>query len=215
MEDFSRLEAIRTGQASPYHGATVFFYMEDEELDASATRKAGRPIYKPPFEMFSIRHPGADETCVPVDDRHRQLYPEKYAAFKAGQEQPQEGTPLKLWPPIPKGIGLELGYFGIRTVEQLAACADDAKRKIGVHSRYCKIAKDWLEAANSKESNVAALKGQMEALEAKNAKQAEQIELLLQRIESLSGTSLTNTADAEILKDVPRRRRRISEDAEA
>lgn len=206
--DYRRLEEIRTGQRSQYDGATTFFFMQDEELDQGASRKAGRPIYKPPFEMFSIRYPGGDETCVPVSEEHKRVYAEKYAAFKARQEQPEEGTPLKLWPPVPKGVALELAYFGFKTVEQLAGANDEARRKIGVHARYCKMAKDWLDAANSKESQVTAIRQQMEALEAKNVKQAETIELLMQKIEALSGTRLTATADAQILNDAPRRRRR-------
>jgi hypothetical protein len=52
------------------------------------------------------------------------------------------------------------------------------------------MAKDWLDAANSSQFNVVALKQQLEREQKRTAKLEEQVELLLQRVEGNEGTDL-------------------------
>jgi hypothetical protein len=83
-----------------------------------------------------------------------------------------------------------LQHLGFKTVEQLADAHDELKRKLGPTGRFIKMAKDWLDAANSSQFNVVALKQQLEREQKRTAKLEEQVELLLQRVEGNEGTDL-------------------------
>ena len=84
----------------------------------------------------------------------------------------------------------ELQHLGFKTVEQLADAHDEIKRRLGPTGRFVKMAKDWLDAANSSQFNVVALKQQLEREQKRTAKLEEQVELLMQRIEGNEGTDL-------------------------
>lgn len=102
------------------------FYMRPVE-QAHKSAQAGRPIYED-VEFVEIIIPGNRGAVhdTMVREEHRQRWPQHYAAFKAGQDAPQEGTPLEEWPAISRSQVEELRYFHIRTVEQLAGLGDDA-----------------------------------------------------------------------------------------
>lgn len=175
-------------ERSPYGNAHVEFQYV-EELDAAATAKAnGQPKYV--SKEILMVHSGRERTPVEVTDYHRQLYPEKYAAFKAGSEQPLDGTPLSEWAMIPRTAVLELAHFNIKTVEQLAELSGDLKKKIGPLQSFCKQAKHWLESAKSTQSEVAQFKADLER--ERNARKSleEQVVKLMQRIEATEGVKL-------------------------
>ena len=117
-------------------------------------------------------------------------YPELYARFKAGSEPVTEGTPLAEWPMMSGSAMRELQYLGFKTVEQLAAATDDVKRKLGPLSQFVKLAKDWLEAANSTQNDVAKMKQQLERAEARAAALEHKLELFMQRVEANEGIDL-------------------------
>jgi hypothetical protein len=184
-------QSIISGNSQPkkrYSGANVkFFYSYNENREKSL--KEGRPIFDE-IPSISIQWPGQDETVRRIEPQDMQEYPEKYARFMAGSEPITEGTPLAEWAMMSGSAMRELQYLGFKTVEQLAAATDDVKRKLGPLSKFCKLAKDWLDAANSDQNSVVKLKQQLEA-ETKHRQQLEQkVELLLQRIEANEGTDL-------------------------
>ncbi len=184
-------QSIMSGNSQPkkrYSGANVkFFYSYNENREKSL--KEGRPIFDE-IPSISIQWPGQDETVRRIEPQAMQEYPELYARFKAGSEPVLEGTPLAEWPMMSGSAMRELQYLGFKTVEQLAAATDDVKRKLGPLSKFCKLAKDWLDAANSDQNSVVKLKQQL-AQETKHRQQLEQkVELLLQRIEANEGTDL-------------------------
>jgi hypothetical protein len=184
-------QSIMSGNSQPkkrFSGANVkFFYSYNENREKSL--KEGRPIFDE-IPSISIQWPGQDETVRRIEPQDIQEYPEKYARFKAGSEPVLEGTPLAEWPMMSGSAMRELQYLGFKTVEQLAAATDDVKRKLGPLSKFCKLAKDWLDAANSDQNSVVKLKQQL-AQETKHRQQLEQkVELLLQRIEANEGTDL-------------------------
>jgi hypothetical protein len=119
-----------------------------------------------------------------------QEYPELYARFKAGSEPVLEGTPLAEWPMMSGSAMRELQYLGFKTVEQLGAATDDVKRKLGPLSKFVKLAKDWLEAANSTQNDVAKMKNQLEKAEARAAALEHKLELFMQRVEANEGIDL-------------------------
>ncbi len=175
-----------------YDGAHIQFKLE-QVPDVKRSEAEGRPIYNE-IEVIEVHYPGSDITVVPVNEIHKREYAEQYNAFKAGLEQPESGTPLEQWAPMPRNLVLELKHFGIRTVEQLAEASAEAQRKHGMLKQWMKKAKEWLAAANSTQSDVAKLKSQMEALETRLKKAMEMNEVLIQRIEATEGTRLRDVA---------------------
>ena len=169
-----------------YHGCQVEF-VEEVIPDPEATAKAnGQHKYKTK-EIILVTKPDGDVSPAEVTDIHRQQYAEQYNAFKAGKEQPLEGTPLTHWPIIPGPVVKELSHLGVKTVEQLAEASGETKRKMGVAAKYCKQAKEWLEAANSTPAQVVALKGELEQEKAKRQKLEDQVAALLRRVEANEG----------------------------
>ncbi len=184
-------QSIMSGNSQPkkrYSGANVkFFYSYNENREKTA--KEGRPIFDE-IPSISIQWPGQDETVRRIEPQDMHDYPELYARFKAGSEPVTEGTPLAEWPMMSGSAMRELQYLGFKTVEQLAAATDDVKRKLGPLSKFVKLAKDWLEAANSTQNDVAKMKAQLEKAEARAAALEHKLELFMQRVEANEGTDL-------------------------
>lgn len=171
-----------------YAGANVkFFYAYNENVQKS--RDEGRPIFDE-IPSFSIQWPGGDETVRRIEQQDIIDYPELYARFKAGSEPMSEGTPLAEWPMMNGSAMRELQYFGFKSVEQLAAANDDIKRKLGPLSKFIKLAKDWLDAANSDQNQVAKLQSLLEREKARTTALENKLELLMQRVEASEGTDL-------------------------
>lgn len=171
-----------------YAGANVqFFYAYNENRQKSLD--AGRPIFDE-IPSISIQWPGMDTTVRKIEPQDIQEYPEKYAAFKAGSEPVEGGTPLVEWALLPGTVCRELQYMGFKTVEQLADASDEVRRKLGPTGRYLKMAKDWMESAKSSQADVVALKEELETEKRRTEKLREQVELLLQRVEANEGTDL-------------------------
>jgi hypothetical protein len=184
-------QSIMTGNSQPkkrYSGANIkFFYAYNENREK--TLKEGRPIFDE-IPSISIQWPGQDETVRRIEPQDMHDYPELYARFKAGSEPVTEGTPLAEWPMMSGSAMRELQYLGFKTVEQLAAATDDVKRKLGPLSQFVKLAKDWLEAANSTQNDVAKMKQQLERAEARAAALEHKLELFMQRVEANEGIDL-------------------------
>jgi hypothetical protein len=183
--------SIINGASQPkkrYAGANVrFFYAYNENEEKSL--REGRPKFDE-IPSISIQWPGGDETVRRIEQQDINEYPELYARFKAGSEPVTEGTPLAEWPMMTGSAMRELQYLGFKTVEQLANASDEAKRKLGTLSRFAKLAKEWLDAANSSQNEVAKLKHLLEREQERTAKLEHKVELLLQRVEANEGTDL-------------------------
>jgi len=183
--------SIMNGQSQPkrrYQGANVkFFNAYNENKEKSLA--AGRPIYDE-IPSISIQWPGGDETVRRIEQQDMTDYPELYAAFKVGNEPVDSGTPLSEWPPMNGSAMRELQHFGFKTVEQLADANDDVKRRLGPLSKFVKTAKEWLQAANSSQSDVVSLRQLLEREQKRTAKLEQQLELLMQRVEANEGTDL-------------------------
>lgn len=175
-------------QRKRFHGANVRFFNSYNE-NKEKSLQAGRAIFDE-IPSISIQYPGGDETVRKIEPQDVADYPELYAAFKAGSEAVVSGTPLAEWPLMNGSTLRELQHLGFKTVEQLADAHDEVKRKLGPTGRFIKMAKDWLDAANSSQFNVVALKQQLEREQKRTAKLEEQVELLLQRVEGNEGTDL-------------------------
>lgn len=195
-------QSIMTGNSQPkkrYSGANIkFFYSYNENREKSL--KEGRPIFDE-IPSISIQWPGMDETVRRIEPQDMAEYPELYARFKAGSEPVVEGTPLAEWPMMSGSAMRELQYLGFKTVEQLAAANDEIKRKLGPLSKFCKLAKEWLDAANSDQNSVVKLKQQLEIETKKREHLEHKLELLMQRVEANEGTDLRPARRAMIEED--------------
>lgn len=186
--DWNNLMNGQLQQKKRFHGANVrFFNSYNENKEKSLA--AGRAIFDE-IPSISIQYPGGDETVRKIEPQDVADYPELYAAFKAGSEAVVSGTPLAEWPLMNGSTLRELQHLGFKTVEQLADAHDEIKRRLGPTGRFVKMAKDWLDAANSSQFNVVTLKQQLEREQKRTAKLEEQVELLMQRIEGNEGTDL-------------------------
>lgn len=102
-----------------------------------------------------------------------------YASWKAGEEIPEKGTPVKGWPVLSPSAQKDLVAAGIRTVEDLAEIPDQDLQGICIGAAQFKAkAKAWLLAAKD------------------TGKLAEQLTSMQQTLESLR--LLTETQAAEI-----------------
>lgn len=186
--DWNTLMNGQMQQRKRFHGANVrFFNAYNENKEKSL--QAGRAIFDE-IPSISIQYPGGDETVRKIEPQDVADYPELYAAFKAGSEVVVSGTPLAEWPLMNGSTLRELQHLGFKTVEQLSEASDEMKRRLGPTGKFIKMAKDWLDAANSSQFNVVALKQQLEREQKRTAKLEEQVELLLQRVEANEGTDL-------------------------
>lgn len=181
--DWSRYDAElhqrSSGDANRFkddHKLHVRFYMAPM-LDREASAIADRAIFRQ-TEMVEIMMPGEKNNIIRdvVWDQHRQRFPEKYRAFKAGASQ-DSGSPLTVLPFLDDSRIKELEFFNIRTVEQLAGMADTVKQRFMGGDRLSQQAQEWLDKFNSggelrkaldaKETELEALRQRLSALEEK------------------------------------------------
>lgn len=125
-------------------------------LDEEATAKEGRPIYRD-VEYIDIRQPGSpDNVCRPASARDIDRFPRHYAAFKnrVNEDEYLEGTRLSEWPLVSRSQVEELSFFGIKTVEQLATCADaHGQAFMGFHGLKQR-ANEWLKVAKENKAAI-------------------------------------------------------------
>lgn len=150
-------------------------------LDQGASEEQGRPIYRD-REYISIRAPGSpDEVCRPASQRDINRFPKHYQAFKnrVGDGEYLDGTPLAEWPAVNRSQVEELAFFGVKTVEQLAAMSDANGQQLMGFNSLKRRANEWLEQANAsvktqelrgelekRDEQIAELKAQLDELQA-------------------------------------------------
>lgn len=101
-------------------GSHPRFFM-DKRQNRARSEADGVPRFDD-VEMVEILIPG-DRLNSPVQlvtDVHRKRWPRQYAAFKAGQDGPTNGTPIEQLPGLTASQAEELRYFKVISIEQLA-----------------------------------------------------------------------------------------------
>lgn len=149
---------------------------------------AGRPIFHE-REYVEIRIPGnKDEIrCRPVRNSDRLNWPREYAAFKAGAEAPETGTPLDQIPFVTKVQVEEYGFFKIRTAEQLVGMSDQLAQRFMGHAALKARVQAFLDAAagaapaEKLRTELAARDAQIAQLTAVLKEQGEKIDQLSKR----------------------------------
>lgn len=142
-----------------------------------------------------------------------QKYRRAYEAWKANQEVPVEGTPIKHWPLVTPAQRDTLLYHHVRSVEELANLNDEGIRHLGMGAIGLKQkAKAWLMEATDKgplavenaklHHEVTALTGTVNGL----MEQLKEMRELVQKTQTPSVPSTDITAD-DLLEDKPKRGR--------
>jgi hypothetical protein len=141
------LTAMAMGQ-NPQDRTFAQFYTRSVQ-DAKASLEAGRPIFSDKAYV-KIMVPGDKDNIVdrPVRDGDKLRWPRQWAAYEAKSEQPVEGTPLVEWPGLTRSQVEELAFFGIKTVEDLAAVSDSQAQKFMGIQKLKARAKAYLAEAD-------------------------------------------------------------------
>lgn len=140
-----------SGLASQGDDSKVFatFYTKSV-VDGVASREAGRQINKD-VAYVRIIQPGESRLGTydqPATQADIQRFPRHWEAYKTGQEQKAEGSPLSLLFPANPAIVDNLRNIGFHTVEQLANANDTALQNVGLGGReFQQKAKQYLAAA--------------------------------------------------------------------
>lgn len=117
---------------------------------------------------------------------HEEYYRKAYERWKAGEEVPLQGTPIKHWPVISPAQMANCLAANVRTVEDLAQASGEAITRIGMGAVELKQkAEAWLKASASVGTVVqlnsalqvenARLKTEVAALEKKNEELANRL----------------------------------------
>lgn len=99
-----------------------------------------------PVDMVEIRQAGeTDYVREEVNANHRNRWPQHWAAYQAGQEQIQTGTPLdQLFLANPEVVA-DLKRFNVHTIQALAGLPDSAGDKIPFLTDWKKKADIYLK----------------------------------------------------------------------
>lgn len=166
--------------------------------DKAASVKAGRYQARDVEFVWVKAQGGTDDVCYKVVNwlaymenevkggRFPSLWWEQYqqqlVAWRAKQELPLFGTPIKTWPVISPAQRENLLRIDLRTVEDLAAINDEAASRIGMGSLDLKNkAKAWLAQSEDKGK----LTQEMAALQQTNTIQSGQIDSMMRQIDEM------------------------------
>jgi hypothetical protein len=155
----------------------IAIFYKGKELDGNATRESGVPIYRD-VDMVEIRQLGErDTTHQRVEMRHRQRWPQRWAAFQQNRTQEDGGTPLEILFPNSPATVATLKSFNITNVQQLAKMPDSAAGAIQFGDDMRQKAKDLLGTVEKgKEYHV--LEKKLEDAEYKNLELEERLKAL-------------------------------------
>ena len=123
-DDFT--EETRQSQSRFAEDRKLFVeFFRKPKLHPGKSREAGRAVYEE-VDYVRVYVPG-DKTSVverPVDSIDATRFGDRYAKWKAGQEEAVSGTPLTALPGMTPAKVEEYKYFKIVTIEQLAEAND-------------------------------------------------------------------------------------------
>lgn len=202
-----------------------FVRFEEREIgiDPVASEKAGRPIPRVVVMACITPHGSKDVVEKIAEEWLKQIrtqalqgnynldwvkfFEESYLEWKKGNELPRQGTPIATWPMAHNEARKRIRAAGYQAVEDLAQIPDSGLPEIGLDGRYWRdTARAWVNEAQTKGANAKELAD----LKAENAGLRETIERQREKQERLEQRILALETD-----DVPRRRRRPEQSAEA
>lgn len=151
-------------------------------LQPGESRAAGRAVYKE-VDYIRIHVPGDKASVIerPVTQQDEFRFADRYAKWKAGQEEAVTGTPLSALPGMTPSKVEEYKFFKLVTVEQLAEANDNLGSKFMSFQADKQRAKAFMEVAR----NNAPIEKMNEELQKRDA----EIENLRTMVEALQAQS--------------------------
>lgn len=151
-------------------------------LQPGESRAAGRAVYKE-VDYIRIHVPGDKASVIerPVSQQDEFRFADRYAKWKAGQEEAVTGTPLSALPGMTPSKVEEYKFFKLVTVEQLAEANDNLGSKFMSFQADKQRAKAFMEVAR----NNAPIEKMNEELQKRDA----EIENLRTMVEALQAQS--------------------------
>lgn len=164
-------------------------------LQPGKSREAGRAVYEE-VDYVRIHVPGDKSSVIerPVSQQDQFRFADRYAKWKAGQEEAVTGTPLSALPGMTPSKVEEYKFFKIITVEQLAEANDNLGGKFMSFQQDKQRAKAFME--------VAANNAPIEKMNAELAKRDAELEELRAMVMTLQANAKSSkravaaTADA-------------------
>lgn len=170
--------------------------------DRGASVEAGHMLYKE-IDFVTLRAPGnKDSTEKAVSDwledlKHKAKqgmipvewpaqYAEAYRQWKAGNEIPLNGTPIKTWPVATPSQVKNLLAINVLTVEDLAQANENTIGRLGLGGVALRdLAKNYLKAGSEKGKQAQ----EITSLQIANKQMATQIEELTRQLEGLKSAA--------------------------
>lgn len=152
-------------------------------LQPGESRVAGRAVFKE-VDYVRIHVPGDKASVVerPVSQQDEFRFADRYAKWKAGQEEAVTGTPLSALPGMTPSKVEEYKFFKLVTVEQLAEANDNLGSKFMSFQQDKQRAKAFMEVAR----NNAPIEKMNEELQKRDA----EIENLKTMVEALQASQV-------------------------
>jgi hypothetical protein len=99
---------------------------------AGLSKEKNRPIFKNvEYVEIVISGDKNNRPILKVNDSHRQRFEKEYGAFKRGEDEVLQGTPIGEWNGISRTKAEELKSMGIKTIESLAELPDTYMKRLG------------------------------------------------------------------------------------
>jgi len=110
------------------------------------------------IDRLNVRH-------LRAKDEHRKMYFKQYQAFKANEEQKEDGTPIDYLPAITPAQKDNLEQCHVYTIERLAECGHSVLDSIGYGgAELQKRAQEYLQQSSTGNEELKALKAEIEQL---------------------------------------------------
>jgi hypothetical protein len=174
-------------------------------LDPQASKEAGRPVPRVVLMAFITQQGSRDVFEQPAEEwiakisakaangeynpEHAAMFRRQFESYKAGNELPREGTPIKTWQ---LGTGQQRARLiacQITTVEDLAATPDSGLATIGLDGRVLRdMARAWIAEGKEKGSvatDLANANAEIDRLRERTEQQDALINGLSARLEAL------------------------------
>lgn len=138
----------------PQESAVFAEFFTEAVLLRHETEKQGRPVYKDMEHVKILVAGSRDEVVRLVEPADKDRFPDAWRRFTNANAEVNDGTPLKMWPPMTPSLIRHFENYNIRTVEQLSAIPDGSASQMGPDTRkWMDKARTWLsDAANGAEN---------------------------------------------------------------
>lgn len=158
---------------------TIAIFYRHSVRNEVKSKEAGTPIFEA-RDHVKIFHPG-EKDCLdrPVKELDKRRFPQQWMAYQSGREQIADGTPLDILFPGSPEVVATMRALHINTVQQLAACTDQAIGNLPFGFDQRKKAQDFMTKAESGKT--------FHALEKQLQERDELIKKLERRIDALEG----------------------------